>query len=135
MGAHLRWLSNFDFLNDEPKPKGKSPLHFLFRHRLSLETETCLFLLLGVMDLALTSVLLNTGKVHEANPVARFFLFNAGLDGLIFYKCALLTVAAVAAQVITLRRPRAAKVVLHTGIVVQAVVVGYSVMLLLRVTA
>lgn len=122
-------------MNDEPKPSPRSRWHFLFQRRLSLESETCWFLLLGVLDLALTTMLLNTGRVHEANPLARFFLFAGGLHGLIGYKCGLLTVAAVAAQIIMLRRPRAAKAVLLTGIAVQSVVVAYSVLLLVRVAA
>ena len=122
-----------DNMNAAPKPKARSPLHFLFRHRLSLETETSWFLLLGVLDLVLTTLLLNTGVAHEANPLARFFLFAGGLHGLIGYKCGRLTVAVVAAQIIPLRRPRAAKVVLHTGIGVQSLVVAYSVGLLAKV--
>lgn len=120
-------------LNGEPKPKAHSRLHFLFRHPLALETETSWFLLLGVLDLVMTTVLLNTGAAHEANPVARRFLFSGGLHGLIAYKFGLLTVAAVAAQIIVLRRPRAAKAVLHTGIGVQSLVVAYSVGLLASV--
>lgn len=120
-------------LSDEPKSKRRSLRHILFRHPLALESETSWFLLLGVLDLALTTVLLNTGHVHEANPLARFALFAGGLHGMIAYKCGLLAFAAVAAQVITHRRPKAAKAVLHTGIVVQFVVVAYSVRLLWQV--
>ncbi|MBI5799313.1 MAG: hypothetical protein HZA92_01125 [Verrucomicrobia bacterium] len=120
-------------MNDEPKPKRRSFLHFLFRHPLSLETETSWFLLLGVLDLLLTTVLLNTGAAHEANPVARFILFAGGLRGLIGYKCGLLAVAAVSAQIIMGHHPRAAKAVLHTGIGVQLLVVTYSITLLLEV--
>lgn len=122
-------------VNDESKPKQRSPLHFIFRHPLSLETETSWFLLLGVLDLVLTTILLNTGVVHEVNPLARFFLFAGGVHGLIGYKCSLLAVAAVATQLIMLRRPKVAKAVLHTGIVLQFFVVTYSLSLLLRVTA
>lgn len=122
-------------MNDEPKPKRRSPLHYLFRHPLSLETETSWFLLLGVADLVLTTILLNTGVVHEANPLARYFIFAGGVHGLIGFKCIMLAIAAVAAQVIVVRRPRTAKAVLHTGIGVQFFVVAYSVSLLLRVTA
>lgn len=109
------------------------PGRSLFRHPLALETETCWLLLLGVLDLVLTTVLLNTGRVHEANPVARAFLFAGGLNGLIGYKCALLAVATVTAQVIALRRPGAARLVLLVGIAAHFLVVGYSVALLLKV--
>ena len=122
-----------DSLNDKPNPKPRSRLHFLFRHPLSLETETSWFLLLGLLDVVLTTVLLNTGLAHEANPIARRFLFSDGLHGLIAYKFGLLTVAAVAVQVIVLRRPRVAKAVLHTGIGAQSLVVAYSLMLLAKI--
>lgn len=120
-------------LSDEPKPEELSLLRRLFRRPLQLESETSWFLLLGVMDLVLTTVLLNTGHVQEANPMARVFLFASGVHGLIGYKCVLLAVAAVVAQIIALRRPRAAKFVLLTGIGVQLVVVAYSARLLLHV--
>lgn len=109
------------------------PGRSLFRHPLALETETCWLLLLGVLDLILTTVLLNTGRVQEANPVARAFLFAGGLNGLIGYKCALLAVATVTAQVIALRRLQAARLVLFVGIAAHFLVVGYSVALLLKV--
>ncbi len=92
--------------------------------------ETGWFLTMGVADMVLTSMLLNTGMVDEVNPMARFFLFSGGLHGLVGYKCATLVVASVCAQLITLRRPRTAKAVLHTGIWVQLLVVAYSVVLL-----
>jgi hypothetical protein len=110
-----------------------APGRSLFKHPLTLETETCWLLLFGVLDLVLTTVLLNTGRVQEANPMARFFLFAGGLHGLIGYKCALLAFATVAAQVIALRRPRAARAVLLVGILAHFLVVSYSIALLLKV--
>lgn len=120
-------------MNDEPKPQRRSPLHYLFRHRLALESETSWFLLLGLLDVVLTTFLLNTGLAHEANPIARRFLFSDGVHGLIAYKFALLTVAVVAVQIIVLSRPRTAKAVLHLGIGAQSLVVAYSLMLLAKV--
>jgi hypothetical protein len=122
-----------DSLTAKPIPKTRSPLHFLFEHPLALETETSWFLLFGVLDLVLTTVLLRTGAAHEANPLARFIISEGGLPGLIGYKLGLLTLAAVSTQVIVLSRPRAAKAVLHTGIAMQLLVVGYSVLLLAKI--
>lgn len=122
-----------DNLNEKPQPKTRSPLHFLIRHPLALEAETSWFLLLGLLDVVLTTVLLNTGLAHEANPIARRFLFSDGVHGLIAYKFGLLTVAAVAVQVIVLRRPRIAKAVLHVGIGTQLLVVLYSLLLLAKI--
>ena len=122
-----------DNLNAEPIPKARSPLHFLFQHRLALETETCWFLLFGVLDLVLTTVLLRTGAAHETNPLARFIISQGDLPGLIGYKLGLLTLAAVCTQVIVLNRPRTAKVVLLTGVGAHLLVVGYSVLLLAKI--
>lgn len=85
---------------------------------------------MGVADMVMTMILLDTGMVSEVNPMARFFLFLGGLHGLIGYKCTTLVVASVCAQLIMLQRPRTGKAVLHTGIWVQFVVVAYSVVLL-----
>ena len=111
-----------DNLNAQPIPKARSPLHFLFQHRLAMETETCWFLLFGVLDLVLTTLLL-----------ARFIISEGGLPGLIGYKLGLLTLAAVCTQVIVLNRPRTAKVVLLTGVGAHLLVVGYSVLLLAKI--
>jgi len=105
----------------------------LFRRRLQLESETSWFLLLGVLDMVLTSVLLNTGHAREANPLARLFLSAAGVRGLIHYKCALLALVTLTGQVIALRRRPAARGVLQVGIAVQLLVVAYSVVLVLKV--
>lgn len=95
--------------------------------------ETGWFVLMGAADIVMTTMLLNTGWVDEVNPVARFFLFNSGLHGLVGYKCSTLVVVLVCAQLITLRRPRTAKAVLHTGIWVQLLVVAYSAVLMVLV--
>lgn len=95
--------------------------------------ETGWFLTLGVADMVMTTILLETGMVSEVNPLARFFLFLGGLHGMVGYKCATLVVASVCAQFIMRQRPQTARAVLHTGIWVQLVVVVYSVVLLVLV--
>jgi hypothetical protein len=54
------------------------------RRPLPLESETCWLLLLGVLDLILTVVLLQTGTVREANPLARWILAADGVRGLVW---------------------------------------------------
>jgi len=70
---------------------------------------------MGVADMVMTTILLDTGMVSECNPMARFFLFLGGLHGLVGYKCTTLVVASVCAQLIMLQRPKTAKAVLHTA--------------------
>jgi hypothetical protein len=113
----------------------RSPARSPFRRPLPLESETCWLLLLGVLDLVLTVVLLNTGVVREANPLARWFLAADGVRGLVVFKCALLAVVAVSAQVIALRHPRVARWVLLLGIVAQVVVAVHGMRLLTRALA
>jgi hypothetical protein len=118
-----------------PDSKLPSPARLLLRQPLALESETSWFLLLGVLDLVLTTLLLHSGRAHESNPLARFALLTGGLRGLIGYKCGLLALVAVAAQFITLRNPKTARTVLTVGIVGQLIVVSYSVALLLKLLA
>lgn len=101
-----------------------------FRRRLPLETETSWLLLLGVLDLIMTVALLRSGLAREANPLAQWFLGAGGVRGLVLFKCALLAVVAVSAQIIATRHPRVAQGILRLGIATQLVVVVYGVRLL-----
>jgi len=92
----------------------------------------CWFLLLGVLDLVLTTILLVPGEVHESNPVARFCLHAGGLRGLIIFKFGMLAGVTVITQIIGLRRVQAARIVLLLGIVMSFCVATYSVVLLLQ---
>ena len=114
------------------KPIGPLPLRLFFRRPLPLESETCWFLLLGVLDLVLTTMLLAPAEVRESNPVARFCLHAGGLRGLIIFKFGMLAGVTVIAQIIALRRVQAARIVLLLGIVISFLVATYSVVLLLR---
>jgi hypothetical protein len=123
----------FDLHKDAGMPlKRATAGRSLFHRSLPLESETCWLLLLGVLDLVLTMVLLNTGVVHEANPLARWFLAADGVRGLVIFKCALLAVVVVSAQVIATRHPRTARWVLLLGIVAQLAVVALGARLLAR---
>jgi Domain of unknown function (DUF5658) len=102
------------------------------RRPLPLESETCWLLLLGVLDLILTVVLLQTGTVREANPLARWILAADGVRGLVLFKCGVLAIVAVSAQVIATRHPRIGRWVLLLGAAAQLAVVVYGVRLALR---
>jgi|GEM_PF-2181845 len=119
-------------LSKEEKSKAASLRHFLLDAHLPLESETSWFIFLGVLDLVLTFLLLRTGVAREANPVAKTILFAGGLSGLVYFKFAMLTIAAVVAQIIARYRLRTARAIFHLGIAVQLFVVVYSVTLLAR---
>ena len=72
---------------------------FIFRLRkivggeLPLETETCRFVLISLLDLFMTFLLLyfsNRGMMRnvvvESNPVARYFISGWGTTGLVWFK-------------------------------------------------
>lgn len=119
-------------MDHERKPRRRLREPSLLRRRLPLENETSWLLLLGVLDLALTVVLLNTGVAREANPLARWALASGGIRGLVLFKCGLLAFVTVTAQLIALWHPRVARWVLILGVVGQLAVVTYSALLLAR---
>lgn len=114
-----------------PDPK-RSPLFFLFRQKLPLESETSLYILVSTLDILMTWILLYRGGFVEANPVARFFLEGWGLKGFVGFKFALVCLVCVIAQVIAITRQDIARRILLLGTLVVAVVVIYSFTLLLR---
>src|SRR5215831_8434120 len=87
-----------------------------------------LFVVLSAIDLFLTWRLLDRPNtpVYEINPFARWTWEHIGWLGLISFKTALVTLAAVAALLIARRRPHTAGRVLTFGCSAAALVVGYS---------
>jgi hypothetical protein len=100
-----------------------------FRRRLPLESETSWLLLLGVCDLTMTVVLLRSGQAREANPLAQWVLGVGGVRGLVLFKCGLLAIVAVSAQIIATRHLRVAQWVLRLGVAAQWVVLACGVRL------
>ena len=100
----------------------------------AVQQETVLFVLVSSMDLCMTWILLDRGggRFVESNPVARFFLFEWGPRGLVYFKFAMVIVVCVLAQIIARSKPRAASWLLKGAVVLIAVVVVYSLTLLLQ---
>lgn len=103
---------------------------------LPLENETAWFLLVNALDIVLTWMLLYrsaTGhlrdSVVETNPVAAFFLNRWGLAGMNYFKLGVVTVVIVLTQLIALRRPETARVLLRIGTLIVGGVVIYSMVL------
>ena len=118
---------------------------FIFRLRkiiggeLPLETETCRFVLVSLLDLFMTFLLLyfsNRGMMRnvvvESNPVAQYFLSGWGTLGLVWFKIGMVTLIVLAAQGVATRRPAVAQLVLNGATLFVGSVVVYSAYLLLQ---
>ena len=118
---------------------------FIFRLRkivggeLPLETETCRFVLISLLDLFMTFLLLyfsNRGMMRnvvvESNPVARYFISGWGTMGLVWFKIGMVTLIVLATQVVATRRPVVAQLVLNGATLFVGSVVVYSAYLLLQ---
>ena len=118
---------------------------FIFRLRkivggeLPLETETCRFVLISLLDLFMTFLLLyfsNRGMMRnvvvESNPVARYFISGWGTTGLVWFKIAMVTLIVLAAQAIASRRSAVAQLVLNGATLFVGSVVAYSAFLLVQ---
>ena len=118
---------------------------FIFRLRkivggeLPLETETCRFVLISLLDLFMTFLLLyfsNRGMMRnvvvESNPVARYFISGWGTMGLVWFKIGMVTLIVLATQVVAIRRPSVAQLVLNGATLFVGSVVVYSAYLLLQ---
>ena len=118
---------------------------FIFRLRkivggeLPLETETCRFILISLLDLFMTFLLLyfsNRGMMRnvvvESNPVARYFISGWGTMGLVWFKIGMVTLIVLATQAISSRRPGVAQLVLNGATLFVGSVVVYSAYLLLQ---
>ena len=118
---------------------------FIFRLRkivggeLPLETETCRFVLISLLDLFMTFLLLyfsNRGMMRnvvvESNPVARYFISGWGTMGLVWFKIGMVTLIVLATQVVATRRPSVAQLLLNGATLFVGSVVVYSACLLLQ---
>ena len=101
---------------------------FIFRLRkivggeLPLETETCRFVLISLLDLFMTFLL----------PVAQYFISGWGTMGLIWFKITMVTIIVLIAQVIATKRPLVAQCVLNGATLFVGSVVAYSGFLLVQ---
>lgn len=106
---------------------------------LPLETETCRFVLISLLDLFMTFLLLyfsNRGMMRnvvvESNPIARYFISGWGTLGLVWFKIAMVTLIVLATQVIATKRQVVAQFVLNGAMLFVGIVVVYSAFLLVQ---
>jgi len=112
--------------------------HALFRYALPLQRESALFLLASVLDVIMTYLMLSDvpepdGRAlfYESNPLARWFFEKWNLSGIVAFKFTMVAVVEVIAQIIALRRLQLGRQLLEFGTLVVALVVLYSMYLLL----
>lgn len=118
--------------HDSSGEAGDLGLRFWLRDRLPLETETAFFILVNVLDIALTVVLLYGGGHREANPIAEYFLNHWGLKGMALYKLSTVAVVCVIAQIVARHSLSAGRRLLYVVTAIVAAVVVYSLSLLLH---
>jgi Domain of unknown function (DUF5658) len=117
----------------------------IFRLPVPLQRESALFLIVNVLDVMMTYIVLTdvggvTGRAifYESNPVARFFLELwskhgvVDFTGVVFFKFANVAIVETIAYVIAIRRIEIARRLLEFGTLIVALVVIYSMILLMR---
>ena len=123
------------------KQASRNPLsrlfHAVFQRKLPLETETSIFILVNVLDFAMTWWMLmhremGLGNFYESNPVARYFLDHWGVRGLLYFKMAVVAFVCVIAQIVATRREASARFLLFVGTAVVGAVVIYSLRMFLQ---
>ena len=98
----------------------------------ALQQETLLFVLVSALDVFMTYILLSQGggRFIESNPVARFFIYGWGVKGMVYFKFAMVAFVCVLSQIIARHRPRTARWLLVGATMLVALVVVYSLRML-----
>jgi hypothetical protein len=112
--------------------------HTIFRLSLPLQRESALFLIASVLDVMMTYLMLSDvpepegrAMFYESNPVARYIFEGWGLSGIVVFKFSMVAVVEVIAQIVALRKLQMGRRLLEFGTLVVALVVLYSMYLLL----
>lgn len=95
-----------------------------------LEFEKTLFVLVNLMDIVMTSLLLNTGQFIESNPIANYVLDQWGFAGVTAFKLIVVAGVMLIANVIAIRRVRTSRRLLYFGTAAVSCVVTYSCVLM-----
>ncbi|MBS0204876.1 MAG: hypothetical protein JSS49_18370 [Planctomycetes bacterium] len=101
---------------------------------VTLQQESLLFVVVSAMDVFMTYILLSKeGSVFmESNPVARYFIAEWGPRGMVYFKFSMVAFVCVLAQIIARQKPLYARWLLQGATALVAVVVVYSLTLLLK---
>lgn len=114
--------------------------NFVFRQWLPLERETTLYVIASLLDFLMTRLLLTSESANghfsfvESNPIARYFLYSWGFNGLIAFKAATVSLVVVVCQIIARSRPDVARRLFTFATLAVMAVVVYSAVLMARHT-
>jgi hypothetical protein len=121
-----------------PKTPARGLWYTIFRLSLPLQRESALFLIVNVLDVMMTYLMLSDvpepdgrAMFYESNPVAHWFFVKWELSGIVVLKFTMVAVVEVIAQIIAIRRLQLGRRLLEFGTLVVALVVLYSMYLLL----
>ena len=114
----------------------KSSLVASFKQDLSsmqglLSFEKSMFVIANIMDIGMTSMLLETGQFIESNPIAAHILNDWGLAGMIAYKLVIVSIIMLIANTISIWKIKTSKRLLHFGTLAISGVVSYSILLMM----
>jgi hypothetical protein len=117
------------------RPSAFRAMYLVLRNRLPLEGETAVFILASTLDAMLTRYLLSIGNSSdtwfvESNPIPRYFFESWGLDGLTYFKFALVALVTVICQIIARSKIDVARRVLNLASILVIGVDIYSVVLM-----
>jgi len=101
----------------------------VLRRKLVLEEETAVFILVNFADVVLTAISFYYGGA-EVNPLADSIIDRFGLQGLAFYKFALVTFVILTCQYVYRTHPKTARAVLVFGSVAYACLMAYVMLML-----
>ena len=114
----------------------KSSLVASFKQDLSsmqglLSFEKSMFVIANIMDIGMTSMLLESGQFIESNPIAAHILNDWGLAGMIAYKLIIVSMIMLIANTISIWKIKTSKRLLHFGTLAVSGVVSYSILLMM----
>lgn len=114
----------------------KSSLVASFKQDLSsmkglLSFEKSMFVIANIMDIGMTSMLLETGQFIESNPIAAHILNDWGMAGMIAYKLVIVSIIMLIANTISIWKIKTSKRLLHFGTLAISGVVSYSILLMM----
>ena len=112
----------------------------LFREKLSLESETARFILVSALDIFMTYMVIRYSlegrtslEISEGNPIPAFLIRQWGIGGMIAFKMITVAFVTILSQIIARMSLAKARFMLNFGTIIVAVVVLYSLRLLLGV--
>jgi hypothetical protein len=104
---------------------------------LPLQRESCLFLIVSVLDVMMTCLVLGdlmglTGETifYESNPVARYFFEHWQLSGIIFFKFGMVAFIEIISHIVAIKNVAVGRRLLEFGTLIVSFVVIYSLVLL-----